>query len=73
MPQATAELRKKWHYGKDGEWPADKQAYDYLKDRSWSYDKGVWRKPNPDYRPTEAEWSALDYLIQEWDEAFEPT
>lgn len=72
MPQATEELRKRWHYNDNGKWPADKQAYDYLKDRGWGYDKGTWRKPRTDYRPTEDEWSALEYLVQEWDEAYEP-
>lgn len=69
MPSATEELRKEWS-DEDGS-PTEVKAYCYLKDRNWKHNRGVWSKPHSSYSPSTLEWSALHFLVQEWDEAFE--
>lgn len=62
MPQASEELRKEW----DG--PDEQTAIKYLKDRGYVLtDKWLWRKPHPDYKPTVKEFSAMQFLFEEWD------
>lgn len=59
-----------WSEGYD--WFTDIKAYRYLKARGWHYDKGIWQSPSPTYPISREEWSAVQYLVMEWDEGFEP-
>ena len=61
MPQASADLQ--------AEWPGmDKEAIKYLQDRGWRLNRRwQWIKPHPSHEPAEREWSAIEYLIDEWD------
>lgn len=60
MPQATDALRDRW----DGEAHAIRSLLPnfYITFGSIS--------PKQNYQPTEADLSAIDYLIQEWDYAY---
>ncbi len=60
MPQATDELRAEWP-GWDGE------AIAYLLERGWISSKWCWRQPRHPHVVSLREYSAIDYLIQEWD------
>lgn len=67
MPQATDELRAKFPG-----W--DQEAQEVLGTNFTLHypSVGIIRKRDPKYKPTEREWDAVDYLIQEWDYAYEP-
>ena len=61
MPQASDELRKRWDVG-------DGPVIAYLKAKGFTLLPNYhWRKPSPDHEVTEAEWSAMDFLVEEWD------
>lgn len=61
MPQATEELRRKW----DG--PDDTVAMQFLEDQGYRLLKN-WTWLAPDNRnPSDDEFSAVLFLIQEWD------
>lgn len=61
MPQASDELRAKF--------PGyDIEATDVLLSAGWETDGcGWWTLPA--HEPTDREWDALDYLLNEWDHA----
>lgn len=68
MPSGPPELHKKWCEA--GPYPGDGNlnAQDYLKRQGYRLRKDwQWDKPTLDHQPTEEEWSALDYLVVEWD------
>lgn len=59
MPQATDELRRKF--------PGyDSEALEVIA-KNFSEHKGLIKLLDSNYQPTEREWDAVDYLIQEWD------
>ena len=61
MPQATDELREEW----DG--PDDQKAMGFLRDAGYVLNRD-WTWSSPEGRePTEKEWSAIDFMFQEWD------
>lgn len=61
MPQATAELQKRWDIDCG-------PVIAYLEAKGFRRAKGgMWIKPSPDHELTEAETSAIVFLIQEWD------
>lgn len=61
MPQATPELRAAWPGG-------DKEALNYLHAHGYRLDRRwAWERPYPEHVPTEREWSAIRFLIDEWD------
>lgn len=62
MPQATEELREIWHQEGDG------KALAHLAP-NFTHRWGVIQ-PRHGYVPTEQDYSAIDYLCQEWDYAY---
>jgi hypothetical protein len=64
MPQACDELRKKF--------PGyDSEALEVIAQNFDVRGAGVIFKKNRHYEPTMREWDAVNYLIQEWDFAYE--
>jgi hypothetical protein len=63
MPQATDDLRAKFPG-----W--DAEALEVLAE-NFTDTRGVFRKKNPAYQPTEREWEAINYMFQEWDYGYE--
>lgn len=59
MAQATDELRAIWHAG------GDAGALAHLAPNFTVHEGDIRR--NPGYQPTERDFSAIDYLFQEWD------
>jgi hypothetical protein len=57
MPQASDELRALWRN--------DAHAWAHLAPNFTEHAGDIRRKPG--YEPTERDYSALDYLFQEWD------
>lgn len=69
MPSASEELRAEW--GEDGG-VGESKAVAFLWASGWHCsDTFLWSKPR-DRKPTEKEWRALDFLIQEWDFGYIP-
>ena len=66
MPQATRELQETW----DHDTYMDKLAIDHLRKRGFTFSKGLIVAPDGE-TPTEKDFSAIDYLCQEWDYAWE--
>lgn len=62
MPQATEELRAQWPGG-------DTEAWAHLAKSGFIDDEGLIKAPSG-YEPTERDYSAIDYLCQEWDYAW---
>lgn len=61
MPQASDELRAEW----DG--PDDTKAVKFLRDAGYTLN-GDWSWSSPGGRePTEKEWSAITFMVHEWD------
>lgn len=61
MPSAPAELQDKFP-------GMDSEAIEVLEKHGWSMSPGfIWSPPAPTYKPSQREWDAIDYLIQEWD------
>src|SRR5262245_55679440 len=65
MPQASDYLRAQWPGG-------DQQAIAHLLERGYRATRGFcWVPPgdaSPEtYEPTDRDWSAMTYLIDEWD------
>jgi len=59
VPQSSKELRD--------EWEADDHAVYYLEGRGFNLTRRwTWRAPEG-REPTEIEWRAIQYLIEEWD------
>ena len=63
MPQASEELRARW----DG--PSDELAMAYLTARGFNCDNDyyVFVAPFPEEEMLEADWSAIDFMVNEWD------
>lgn len=61
MPQATEELRQRW----DG--PCEDKAMGHLLNRGYRLDAGYCWHPPKGVTPTEEDFSAAEFLIQEWD------
>lgn len=57
MPRASDYLRQKWG--------SHEQAYEQLRP-NFTDDRGVLR-PKAGYTPTAEDYSAIDYLCDEWD------
>ena len=64
MPQATQELRDKF----PGD---DKEALKVIEDNFIVHKGFVIRPKVKDYKPTQREDDALDYLFHEWDYGYE--
>jgi len=61
MPQAPYELQKRW--------TDDSAALSHLAPNfTW---RGGMIRPRDGYTPTQEDYSAIDYLILEWDYGFE--
>ncbi len=61
MPQATEELRRRWHG------PSDITATKFLEARGYTLnDSFEWVAPEG-HEPTEEELSAMEFMFQEWD------
>lgn len=66
MPQATRELQERWQHNEY----MDRIAIKHLLDRGYGIALGIVVKPSTvgsDFEPTEEDYSAIDYLCQEWD------
>lgn len=63
MPQASPELRAKFP-GSDAEAMA-------VLEKNFMQSKGIFRKKEPNYQPTQREWDAIDYMFQEWDYGYD--
>lgn len=59
MPQAPEQLRSKFP-------GMDREALDVI-EANFTNTKGVIRKKDAAYQPSQREWDAVDYLFQEWD------
>lgn len=59
MPQTSPELRAKFE--------DDSDARDVLESAGWVCDGGWWDVPA--HEPTDHEWEAMQYLVEEWDHA----
>lgn len=62
MPQATRELQLAWDHDRQ----MDRKAYRHLLCAGFDLQTGVVKAP-AGYTPTEIDYSAIDYLCQEWD------
>lgn len=61
MPQASDEQRAEWGISED-------RAMRHLDERGFVLGRDwYWRKPSPDYVMTAKDWSAIDFLCDEWD------
>ena len=60
MPQATKELRDEW--GID-----PSKAVDHLEKKGFTIDSDFCIIDPEGYEPTEEDFRAIDFLIQEWD------
>lgn len=61
MPQATEEQRAEWNG------PSDETATKFLVDAGYRLTPAWTWTPPVGHAPTEREWSAIDFLIDEWD------
>ena len=66
MPQATRPLQEKWDHDNQ----MDAKAITHLKNAGFEMKSGIIRAP-AGYTPTEDDYSAIDYLCQEWDYGWE--
>jgi hypothetical protein len=66
MPQATRELQIAW----DHDAQMDGKALKHLRDRGFTFESGIIIPPDGE-TPTELDFSAIDYLCQEWDYGWE--
>lgn len=64
MPQATQDLRDKW--GLD-----PSKALECINANFLMNERGEITRKDYSHEPTEEELSAIDYLFQEWDYAYE--
>jgi hypothetical protein len=62
MPQASPELREKWGASED-------KAEAFLF-KNFTIERGLIRPKLPHYEITDEEYSAINYLIDEWDHEF---
>jgi len=54
-------------------WDCDGEAWEHLKARGFTQDRFVIRPPSADYEYDEVTDEAINYLVGEWDWAFEAT
>lgn len=66
MPQATRELQVAWDHDEH----MDSKALDHLKAAGFEFRSGTIRAP-AGYTPDGRDYSAIDYLCQEWDYGWE--
>ncbi|HSW91768.1 MAG TPA: hypothetical protein VLG09_03930 [Candidatus Saccharimonadales bacterium] len=66
MPQATRELQIAWDHDNQ----MDAKALTHLKKQGYSFKGGMIRAPDG-ADPTDEDYSAIDYLCQEWDYGWE--
>ena len=67
-PSASDKLRERW-------WPPDDDGKPWRHLRTnfdLSIPDGIIRKLRADYQPTDEDYSALDFLCDEWDYGWEP-
>jgi hypothetical protein len=69
MPSASDELRAEWG-GQDG--IGEDKAMAFLKEKGWHLSETWYYNHPTGHEPTEEEWRALDFLIQEWDFGYHP-
>lgn len=69
MPQATDKLRLLWN---DEDGVDDVQATRYLLDRGFIFSRGGMIVASVDHVFNEKDYSAIDYMFQEWDYGFDP-
>lgn len=70
MPSASEECRAAWGHGdiSPDEPSADLKAHDHLIAAGWRFNPRRWSYiPPAGYEPTERDWSAIEYLVTEWD------
>lgn len=61
MPQANSELQRQWPGG-------DREAIHYLQNRGYRLTgRWEWLLPHDETVPSDRDWSAIAYLIEEWD------
>jgi hypothetical protein len=63
MPQATRELQIKWDHDNQ----MDGKAMRHLSLAGFTFPKGGIIRAPEGYTPTDDDYSAIDYLCQEWD------
>lgn len=69
MPQATEELRKAWG-GEQG--IGEDKAGEFLEKNGWHHwHNGLWCPNKSTTKISKDEWDAVQFLIDEWDHAFE--
>ncbi len=61
MPQASQEQRDEWGG------PSEETAISYLEARGYELGGDFYWTPPPEHTPTEKEWSAMEFLMAEWD------
>lgn len=70
MPQTSDELRAKmdsyFHNGGVNDW----EPLAFLLDEGWGEKGGMLSKPT-DHEPSNKEWDCAQFLIEEWDFAYE--
>ena len=62
MPQASDKLRERWH--------CDVCAFEQL-GMNFKVTKGGIIKPKKNYSPSKVDYSAIEYLVCEWDYGYE--
>ncbi len=66
MPSSSDFLRTKWADSEGN--ITDAVAQKYLEDKGFILtEKWFWKLPNPNYHITDDDFSAIQYLIEEWD------
>ena len=62
MPQASQKLRDEWNG------PSEETAIKYLEAKGFVQQRNwCWLRPSPTYEMTEKDWSAIQFLCDEWD------
>lgn len=63
MPQASDELRELWGGG-----VGEEKAINYLESKGYILTRNcLWKLPNKNHKITQEEYTALCFLIDEWD------
>lgn len=69
MPQATDKLRIAWN---DDDGIDDVKATRYLQERGFIFTRGGMIVASFDHEFNEKDYSAIDYMFQEWDYGYDP-
>lgn len=69
MPQATDKLRNLWN---DDDGVDDVKATRHLQERGFIFTRGGMIVASVDHEFTEKDYSAIDYMFQEWDYGYDP-